>query len=244
MRDYPYRKTPLQDVKKKLRARVNGFSRNTVMSSKINIFVVDTSPLITLAAAQSLDYLLYVENATVIIPDAVFYEAIRDASKLGATDVMAWVKNNHKRIEIAPTNAYLVFDTARQTNPNIHQPNLGEQAAVEVIEEPGRLGADERGVLLCEETAVLKRITVQDKEKIVELSTLDFLRVLEAEQRIQSADAVFEQAILAGRTPSTVEKMADHEKRWSRLVRQFGGLAKVDRVGFYAANFSVISTVA
>lgn len=32
--------------------------------------------------------------------------------------------------------------------------------------------------------------------------------------------------------------------RWTRLVRQFGGLAKVDRVGFYAANFSVISTVA
>jgi hypothetical protein len=32
--------------------------------------------------------------------------------------------------------------------------------------------------------------------------------------------------------------------RWSRLVRQFGGLAKVDRVGFYAANFSIISAVA
>lgn len=32
--------------------------------------------------------------------------------------------------------------------------------------------------------------------------------------------------------------------RWSRLVRQLGGLAKVDRVGFYAANCSVISVVA
>jgi hypothetical protein len=32
--------------------------------------------------------------------------------------------------------------------------------------------------------------------------------------------------------------------RWSRLVRQFGGLAKVDRVGFYAASCSVISAVA
>lgn len=32
--------------------------------------------------------------------------------------------------------------------------------------------------------------------------------------------------------------------RWTRLVRQFGGLAKVDRVGFYAANFSIISAVA
>lgn len=33
-------------------------------------------------------------------------------------------------------------------------------------------------------------------------------------------------------------------ERWTRLVRQFGGLAKVDRVGFYAANFSIISAVA
>jgi hypothetical protein len=34
------------------------------------------------------------------------------------------------------------------------------------------------------------------------------------------------------------------DQRWPRLVRQFGGLAKVDRVGFYAANFSIISAVA
>ena len=32
--------------------------------------------------------------------------------------------------------------------------------------------------------------------------------------------------------------------RWTRLMRQFGGLAKVDRVGFYAANCSVICAVA
>ena len=32
--------------------------------------------------------------------------------------------------------------------------------------------------------------------------------------------------------------------RWSRLVRQFGGLAKVDRVGFYAASRSVICALA
>ncbi|MET3663385.1 hypothetical protein ABID44_003741, partial [Aquamicrobium ahrensii] len=31
--------------------------------------------------------------------------------------------------------------------------------------------------------------------------------------------------------------------RWTRLVRQLGGLAKVDRVGFYAANCSVICAV-
>jgi len=32
-------------------------------------------------------------------------------------------------------------------------------------------------------------------------------------------------------------------KKWVRFSRQFGGLAKVDRVGVYAASFSVFSVV-
>jgi hypothetical protein len=47
------------------------------------LFVVETGPLITLAAADSLDYLLY-PNVPIVIPDAVFYEATRDSAKLGA----------------------------------------------------------------------------------------------------------------------------------------------------------------
>jgi hypothetical protein len=41
------------------------------------LLIVDAGPLITLAAAASLDYLLYA-NGAVIIPDAVFFEATRD----------------------------------------------------------------------------------------------------------------------------------------------------------------------
>jgi hypothetical protein len=177
----------------------------------IKLFVVDTSPLITLAAANSLDYLLYVENAEIVIPDAVLYEATHDASRLGAADILGWVKANRLRVEVAPTNTYLIFVTARSVNPNLREADLGEKAAVEVIEEPGRLRGNERGILLCEEMSVLKRVTVRDKERIIELSTMDFLRILEAEQRIQSAAAVFDMAIAAGRTPSTVEKLAKHD---------------------------------
>ena len=32
-------------------------------------------------------------------------------------------------------------------------------------------------------------------------------------------------------------------ERWVRFARQFGGLAKVDRLGVYAASFSVVSVV-
>jgi hypothetical protein len=180
------------------------------MARRLKIFVVDTGPLITLAVAQSLDYLLLVD-ADLIIPDAVLHEATRDAARLGAQDVIDWVKAHRSQVEIAPTKAYQVYDAAREAIPNLHEPDLGERAAVEVIEEPDRLQGDERGVLLCEETAVLRRVVVRDRTRIVELSTLDFLRILEAEQRIQSAEQIFELAAEAGRSPSRATKLAGHD---------------------------------
>lgn len=180
------------------------------MPPRLKIFVVDTGPLITLAAARSLDYLMYVEQADVVIPDAVLYEATHDASRLGAEDILAWAQAHRDRVEFAPTQAYRLFDAARQSDPGVRQPNLGEQAAVEIIEQPGRLGADERGVLLCEESAILRRVTVRDRERVVAISTTDFLRILEQEQRIQSADAVLNMALEAGRAASARSYLASH----------------------------------
>ena len=176
------------------------------MSRDLKLFVVDTGPLITLAVAQSLDYLLYAD-ADLVFPDAVLYEATHDAARLGAQDIIAWVKTHRSRIEVAATKTYEIFDAARMTMPNLREPDLGERAAVEVIEEPDRLQGAERGLLLCEETAVLKRVVVRDRERIVEISTLDYLRILEAEQRIQSAEQVFELAAHAGRLASRAERM-------------------------------------
>jgi hypothetical protein len=80
-----------------------------------------------------------------------------------------------------------------------------------VIEEPARLQGDDRAILLCEETAVTRRIVLRERERIIELSTMDYLKLLEAEQRIQSADAVFDRALASGRTPSRVEKFGEHD---------------------------------
>jgi hypothetical protein len=40
-------------------------------NARVSLYVLDTGPLITLAAADSLDYLLY-PNVLVVIPDAFF----------------------------------------------------------------------------------------------------------------------------------------------------------------------------
>ena len=181
------------------------------MPRDLKLFVVDTGPLITLAVAESLDYLLYID-ADVVIPDAVLHEATRDAARLGVQDIIDWVKANRARVEIAATKAYGQYDLARLAAPTLREADLGERAAVEVIEEPDRLQGSERGLLLCEETAVLKRVVVRDRERIVEISTLDFLRILEAEQRIQSAEQVFERAEKAGRSPSRVAKLSAHDE--------------------------------
>lgn len=186
---------------------------------RISLYVFDTGPLITLAAADSLDYLLY-PNVTVVIPDAVFYEATREAGKLGAQPIIAWVKTHHDKVELAVTQAFVAFQAAHDNDPKFRMANLGEQAAVEIIEEPTRLVGNEMAVLLCEETAILKRIHVNQPEKIVELSTMDFLRLLEGQQRIQSADAVFDRAVAAGRTPSRIEKFPDHDPEIRDAVRE------------------------
>src|SRR5260370_12678337 len=115
-------------------------------------------------------------------------------------------------IEIAPTKASEAFSAARATMPNLRQRDLGERAVVEVIEEPDRLIGNERGILLCEETTVLKRVVVRDRERIVEISALDFLSILEAEQRIQSAEAVSALAEQAGRLASREEEMSRYDQ--------------------------------
>lgn len=179
------------------------------MPPSLKIFVVDTGPLITLAAADSLDYLLLVDGVPVVVPDAVLYEATHDASRLGAQDILDWAQRHSDRVEFAPTQAYRLFDAARQSDPGVRQANLGEQAAIEVIEQPSRLTGGERGILLCEESAILRRVVVRDRDRVVAISTTDFLRLLEQEQRIQSADSVLERAIAAGRRPSAVEHLKD-----------------------------------
>jgi len=82
------------------------------------------------------------------------------------------------------------------------------------------LQGDDKAILLCEETAVTRRVIVREREKIVELGTMDFLKLLEAEQRIQSADAVFDRALAAGRTPSRAEKFGDHDPSVREAVRE------------------------
>jgi hypothetical protein len=81
------------------------------------LIVSDTGPLITLAAANSLDYLLY-PGIPIYLPDAVLYEATVNSAALGAVSIASWVQANSQQVHPIATEAYANFQTLRERNPS------------------------------------------------------------------------------------------------------------------------------
>lgn len=175
------------------------FSRAcAAMTVDVAVVVTDAPPLITLAAAQCLDYLLY-PDLSVVIPDAVFYEATRQIDKLGAQEIIDRQRAQNAKVQLEPTETFknelerLIRVGGRMAR------DLGERAAIEIVRN-FPLAEEERAVLLSDDRDV-DRVVVIDPQKIILLTTWDYLRQLEEARRIQSADAVFE-AAPAGPLPS------------------------------------------
>lgn len=186
------------------------------MPIDVTLIVSDVSPLITLAAAQRLDYLLY-PRTPIIIPDAVFYEATRQIDKLGAQAIINWVRIHADSVRIEPTEAFKNEVVRISTQGGRMTRDLGERAAVEVIRDyPMR--DDDRAILLTDDRDV-ERVVVVDRLRIIPLTTWDYLCQLEEAQRIQSADAVFEAARQAGRYPATHVLWKDHDPEIRDAVR-------------------------
>lgn len=82
--------------------RLPYFCRAYVVAIDIKLIVTDAAPLITLAAAQSLDYLLYPE-LPVLIPDAVFHQSTAAAGKLGAQEIIDWYRAHMDVVRIEST---------------------------------------------------------------------------------------------------------------------------------------------
>lgn len=180
------------------------------MAVEIRLVVVDAAPLITLAAANSLDYLLY-PDLPVVIPDAVFHEATAGASKLGAQAIIDWYRANRIKVSIEPTET---FEAERLLSEQAgYRParDLGERAALEVVRHAHLLDKPEDRALLLSADRDVQRLLVIDPDRIILLTTWDFLRQLEEAQRIQSADAVIDQVRAAGRNPVQRDLWSGHD---------------------------------
>lgn len=121
------------------------------MDIEIAIIVTDATPLITLAAAQSLDYLLY-PALPVIIPDAVFHESTAAAGKLGAQEILDWYRAHIDDVRVEPTASLRDEMMLREKLPG-RKParDIGERAAIEVIRS-FPLKAEGRELLLSDDS--------------------------------------------------------------------------------------------
>jgi hypothetical protein len=182
------------------------------------ILIMDTGPLITLAAGEALDYLL-MPGLPVIIPDAVFYEATRFSGTIGADDIADWAQANVHTVQIVPTTAYAAHVAMLESGiPPLR--DLGERSAIEVGRDTTLMIEGEYCLLLSEDDRVLRGgfITGMEEGRIEIIGTHDFLVILEQAQRINSADAVYQIAEDAGRFASRrAANKRQHERAMAML---------------------------
>ncbi len=178
------------------------------MAVDVKLIVTDAAPLITLAAAQSLDYLLYPE-LPVLIPDAVFHEATAAAGKLGAQEIIDWYRAHMDAIRIEPTEIFQRETSLLEAQGGHLARDLGERAALELV-RAYPLQPQERALLLSDDRDA-ERLSIVDPDRLILLTTWDYLRQLEEAQRIQSADAVMEAVREAGRNPSKRDLWSGHD---------------------------------
>lgn len=186
------------------------------MPLEITLIVADVPPLITLAAARRLDYLLY-PGLPVIIPDAVFYEATRQIDKLGAQEILDWHHAHDRSVRVEPTEVFKNELVRLAMVGGRLERDLGERAAIEVIRDQP-LADNQRAILLSDDRDVA-RIVVIDPSRVVLLTTFDFLRQLEASRRIQSAEEVIRSANAAGRQVPTRGIWDHHDPDIQAAVR-------------------------
>jgi hypothetical protein len=127
------------------------------------LIVPDTGPLITLAAADSLDYLLY-PGVPVYVPDAVLYEATVRGDALGAQSVAAWVQGHSQQVFPLVTQTFA--DHLAMLGAGLKAPrDLGERAAIEAawqVDAP-RLPPLTSGRLRPLGTCCVDRVTDEDR---------------------------------------------------------------------------------
>ena len=187
------------------------------MAIDIRLIVTDAAPLITLAAAQSLDYLLY-PDLPVLIPDAVFHEATAAAGKLGAQEIIDWYRAYMDAVRVEPTEIFQREMVYLETQGGRLSRDLGERAALELIRSYP-LRERERALLLSDDRDA-ERLSIVDPEKLILLTTWDYLRQLEEAQRIQSADAVMAAVREVGRHPPTRDLWAGHDPEIREAVKR------------------------
>lgn len=164
--------------------------------SRDDLIVTDTSPLITLALGDGLRALT-APGLRVVIPDAVWVEATRIEEAPGASELIEWLARNDNLVSTRPTE--VGQDQLQRLRDGRSIRGMGEAAAVEVLTSTARLHPLRTMFLLFEDTDLKKRTVILPASSFA-ITTGDWLRSLEKNGLIQSADEVLDRATARGRT--------------------------------------------
>lgn len=168
------------------------------MSQLYTIIVPDSGPLLTLAAANSLE-LLTRPGIQVLVPDGVYFETVRYPHMPGADDIVQWAKQAGDLVRIVPTETNAEAQQYLANNPDKkRRRGLGEQCALEVVNDQSLAHPGTKSMLIYEDSDVtgLRLVRPNDVDTI---STSDFLHLLEEARLIQSADHILDTAVASGR---------------------------------------------
>lgn len=166
------------------------------MMSTYSIIVPDSSPLITLAAADALDALLK-PGLPVLIPDGVYWEVTRFVNLQGASEVIEWMARNEETVLLRATQEFLNHQTLVAAGVKRIR-NLGENCAREIVDREAERHPERKSILLYEDSDVTL-LRIMNPDKVDALTTTDFLSELEHARLIQSADHILDDAVAAGR---------------------------------------------
>ena len=180
------------------------------------LIVADTSPLITLALANSLDALLR-PSLPVNIPDAVYIEATRVGGAPGAEHIVDWINLHLDQVRLIPTE--IGIDQQRRLEDGRSIRAMGELAALEVLDRTLRADAAAEALLIFEDSDVSRRRAVLG-ERASLITTGDFLRELEGAGFIQSTDFILDAAAAQGRNIERLRQAACEDGTRERLRHQ------------------------
>lgn len=172
--------------------------------NRFAIVVPDSSPLITLAAADALDLLLK-PGLPVLVPDGVHWEVTRFVDRQGASEVVEWLASHEDQVLLRATQEFLNYQTLIASGVK-RVSDLGERCAREIVEREAERHPGTRSILLYEDSDVTL-LRIANPALTATLTTADFLFELERARLIQSADKVLDDAVAAGRGES-IRRMA------------------------------------
>jgi len=176
---------------------------------KQRLFVLDASPLITLALGGALDAILAVD-LPIFIPDMVYFEVTRHRDKPGSRKIFDWVKDHVENLHIVPTETFREYMILLEYDPKTRVRNRGEVSAFEVLSDHAIGDESARSFVLYEDDDV-RRMRALDPElgdKVSLVSTGEFLVMVERVAHILKADDVLDLAQQNGRNVTKIAQDA------------------------------------